>query len=64
MDQVIVSCNAAADYPKNLIQSNTYEFVLDSYFNQLNDRQDDLFHNGDRAVLDLWDFGHSGKGVV
>lgn len=64
MEQVIVSCNAAADYPKNLINSDTYEFVLNSYFDRLDERQHDLFHNEEKAGLDFWQFRDSGKGKV
>ena len=66
MEQVIVSCNAAADYPKNLhlIQSSTYDFITNAYFDKLNERKNDLFHNSDKAALDFWEFGDSAKGTV
>lgn len=61
MEKLIASCNAAADYPRNLVKSNIYEFVARSYYDKLDEIQDDLFHDEDKAVLDFWEFGN-GKG--
>ena len=64
MDQILASCNSAADYPKNLIGSNTYAFVAHSYFDKLNERQRELFHNPEKAALDFWEFGDSASGML
>ena len=67
MDQIISSCNASADYPKNLIQSSTYEFVSNSYFEKLNEREeylfatDDRFTTEDKAALEFWELGATGR---
>lgn len=62
MEQVVNSCKAAADYPKNLIRSNTYEFIARAYFEKLEERQLTLFNDETRASLEFWDFGDSAKG--
>ena len=63
MDQVFRSCNASADYPKNLIQSNIHEFMVLSYFDKLNDREEDLFSAEDKAALEFWELGAGSKGT-
>ncbi|KAL8793423.1 MAG: hypothetical protein Q9195_004009 [Heterodermia aff. obscurata] len=61
MEQVISSCKSAADYPGNLIKSNTYEFVATSYSDRLDECEHDLFGNENSAALYFWDFGDGGK---
>lgn len=63
MDQFLASCNAAAEYPKNLIRSNTYAFVAQSYFDKLNELQSELFNSPEKAALDFWEFGDSASGM-
>ena len=63
MEQVISSCKSAADYPKNLVKSNTYEFIATSYSDRLDECEHDLFGNEKSAALYFWDFGDGGKGT-
>ena len=63
MDQVLDSCNRAADYPQNLIRSNTYAFVAQSYSDKLTERQGELFHNPEKAALDFWECDDSASGM-
>ena len=63
MEQVIASCDSAADFPKNLIKSNTYEFVTTSYSDKLDEREHDLFGNENSAALYFWEFGDDGIGT-
>ena len=58
----MTSWDNAADFPKNLIHSNTYEFVTNAYFEQLNEREHNLFHAEDKAALHFWEFADTGKG--
>ena len=46
--------------------SNTYEFVTNSYFDRLNEREreNDLFFTEDKAALNFWEFADSGKGAL
>ena len=63
MDQVILACQSAADYPRNLVKSNTYEFVATSYSDRLDECEHDLFGNENSAALYFWDFGDGAKGM-
>ena len=63
MEQVISSCKSAPEYPKNLVKSNTYEFVATSYFDRLNECERDLFGKANSAALHFWDFRDGGKGT-
>ena len=64
MDQVLASCQRAVDYPQNLIRSNTYAFVAQSYFDKLTERQGELFHNPEKAALDFWECDDTASGML
>lgn len=63
MEQVISSCNAAANYPQNLIQSSAYEFVANSYLEKLDEHQRDLFGAAESAALDFWELSDTSRGT-
>ena len=63
MEQIILSCKNAAEYPKNLVHSNTYEFVSNAYFDKLNECELELFNSKEKAALNFWEFGDAAKGT-
>lgn len=63
-EQLATSCEAAVDYPKNLIRHNTYEHKINTYFERLNEREDRIFNNKAEAALDFWEFDVHGKGML
>ena len=64
MEQIALSCASATEYPKNLLHSNTYEFVSNAYFDKLNECENDLFSSSDKAALNFWEFGDAAKGTL
>jgi hypothetical protein len=56
MEQLLASCDQAANFPRNLIHHDTYEHNLRAYVERLNKWQLDLFHEDEDAKLDLVDF--------
>ncbi|KAG8532869.1 uncharacterized protein KY384_002747 [Bacidia gigantensis] len=61
---VIQSCNDALDYPKNLIRSDTYEFILDEFYDRLNSQAPRLFHPEKKASVDFLEFAEAGNETV
>jgi hypothetical protein len=55
MDDFVNSCNAAATYPKNLISPGEYQHSLQSYRDQLDEREKQLFDVETKATLDFWE---------
>lgn len=55
MDDFVNSCNAAATYPKNLISPGEYQHSLQSYRDQLDEREKQLFDVESKATLDFWE---------
>jgi len=64
MEHLSASCNAAATYPRNLVRPNTYEYDLIGYTKRLDERQDSLFCNENKAVLDFWECHDGGKSTL
>lgn len=62
MDELIHSYRAAAKYPRNLVDHHTYQHVLDSYVNQLNDKEDNLFCGPSNVLINFWQFDHESQG--
>ncbi|KAI9866764.1 MAG: hypothetical protein M1813_000706 [Trichoglossum hirsutum] len=56
MESFMKSCDAAAEYPRNLIYHNTYDYNLEAYVKRLDERESDLFSIESKASLDFWDF--------
>jgi predicted xylose isomerase-like sugar epimerase len=63
MNELIRSCGEAADYPKNLVSQNTYQHVLDSYFHQLQEKEDNLFCSPKKAAVHFWQFDREAQGT-
>jgi uncharacterized protein len=63
MDALAISCDAAREYPKNLICHNTYQHVLDSYARRLKEREDSLFCSLNKAAVNFWQFDHEAQGM-
>ncbi len=55
MDDWVNSCHAAATYPQNLISPGEYQHSLQSYQDQLDEREKQLFDVDSKAALDLWE---------
>lgn len=66
MDQFIASCEAAEQYPKNLLhqlQHETYSYTLEAYAEKLKERQSSLFSDESDAALDLLEFEDATRGT-
>jgi hypothetical protein len=53
MDDFLVSCNAAAEFPRNLVYHDTYEHNLTAYQDRLKKRDSQLFSADESANLEL-----------
>ena len=60
MDKLLKSCEEAGDYPRNVINHNTYDYSLRAYFERLNSRETRLFLDKGQLSLDFWDFNYKG----
>ena len=60
MDVFIHSCNTAATYPKNIIYHGEYQHTLQTYLDDLDKRETDLFGLEEKASLDFWDLDDKG----
>jgi hypothetical protein len=63
MDELIRLHGNAAEYPKNLVSTHTYQHVLHSYAQRLNEKERSLFCSQDKAVVDFLQFDEGGSGV-
>jgi hypothetical protein len=64
MDDFVASCNAAVEYPRNLIYHETYEHNLTSYEERLGRREDQLFSPDQSATLDLEEHDFQNHGML
>ena len=63
MDELSRLCRTASKYPSNLVNHNVCQYILDSYFQRLNQRQDLLFQNETKpAALDFIELGEQEGG--
>jgi hypothetical protein len=53
MDDFLASCQAAADFPRNLVYHDTYEHNLTAYEERLGKREEQLFSADESANLEL-----------
>jgi hypothetical protein len=53
MDDLLASCHAAAEFPRNLVYHDTYEHNLNSYEERLCKREEQLFSADESANLEL-----------
>ena len=63
MEQLILSCDRALEYPKNIIPCTVYEHTLNALFRLLNDQESRLFQIDSDVCLDFWEFDDQGKGM-
>ena len=61
--QLVAQCEKALDFPRTLIHDSTYPYILDVYFNRLNEFEDRLFHDERRAALDFSDLDIGASGL-
>ena len=59
--QLIVSCGEALEFPRNLVRHDSYEHVLDSYHNRLNEHEERLFQAESKSALDFSELDHGGN---
>jgi hypothetical protein len=57
------SCTNAAGYPKNIIYHNSYDHVLTTYAEQLNEQESRLFCDELKAAVYIRDYNEAKKGV-
>lgn len=63
MDELARSCDAAPEYPKNLVCHQTHQYVLESYVRRLEERGDNLFCGQNKAIVNFWQFDHEAQGL-
>lgn len=61
MDEVTRLLNDAKNYPRNLARGNTTDHFLESYFERINERQDDLFAPERKADLGVCELSSHGE---
>lgn len=59
----IQSCNTAAEYPKNIICHNSYEYLLIAYTEHLDEQESRLFCDESKAVVHIRHYDEAKKGV-
>jgi hypothetical protein len=59
----MLSCNNAAEYPKNIVYHNVYEYVLDAYSERLDEQQNRLFCEDSKAAVNLRDYDDRVQGA-
>lgn len=57
------SCTNAAEYPKNIIYRNSYDYVLTTYAEQLGEHESRLFCDELKAAVFIWQYNEAKKGV-
>ena len=61
MDRIIAMCNEGIQYPLNLSQSEYLDYVLLSYFAQLNEHQQRLFSKEGESDINFRDLDNDGE---
>ncbi|KAF8848377.1 hypothetical protein BDZ45DRAFT_732967 [Acephala macrosclerotiorum] len=56
MEQLLLSCDQAVNFPRNVIHCNAYKHALGAYVKRLDEKQLDLFSDEDNASLDLMEY--------
>ena len=62
-EKFIRSCNDAIAYPNNLVYHNSYDHVLQSYVERLDEHEKRLFFGESRASLSIRDYDDDVKGL-
>ena len=63
MDQLIASCSQGLQYPQNLPAGEYLEYLLESYFQKLNENEQRLFSSESDSELAFLDFDHDGESL-
>lgn len=53
------SCETASEFPKNIVYHDTYDHILEGYFNRLNEQEDRLFCDVSKAKLTIMELAAS-----
>lgn len=66
MDQFLALCSESADYPECLIHYDSYDqdYSLKGLVQRLNEQQNRLFFNEDRAAVDFLDYRDDKPGML
>jgi hypothetical protein len=56
MEQLLLSCDQAANFPRNIIHCDAYKHTLSDYVKRLDEKQLDLFSDEDNASLNLMEY--------
>ena len=64
MDDFLASCQAATDFPRNLVYHDTYEHNLTAYTERLGKREDKLFSADESAYLELEEHDFQNQSTV
>ena len=62
MDELLLSCDNASEFPKNLVQPCVHEFAQDALLARLNSLESRLFHPDRKALVDFLEFADAGSG--
>ena len=65
MDQLMISCEMSFEYPKNMFHHKICDYITDTCYEQLNERQTNLFQGEkDQAFIDFWERDFDAKGPL
>jgi hypothetical protein len=58
------SCNAADNFPSNLVFHNTYPHILRTYVSRLDDQEnkDRLFYGENASDVEVWEYSNQHSG--
>ena len=56
-----VSCEAALEFPRNLVRHDSYEYILNSYHSRLDEHEKRLFQDESKSTLDFSELDHDGN---
>ena len=57
-------CEEALNYPKSLIRCRAYPYVLETYFDRLNECEGRLFQYEDKAAVNFSEFATNAIGTA
>jgi hypothetical protein len=60
---LLKSCSAAETFPKNLVHHGTPKYLLDAYYERLNETPGRRFCQDGDASLDIWEYYDLVKGA-
>ena len=57
-------CSNASEYPLNFTRGRIPEYVLNSYYSQINENDGCLFSDDSKTALSLWEYASDAKGRI